>query len=277
MKRFALGVAVAASAAFLSGPVMAGNTDDGTKLTGKHFNLNIIGVNKGKKATMTNSNRHTIFMPLRSGKTDGIPDARIWLNPGEDFHVCDGNGFDPAHDCDGYQIDGKDGAVFELPCNLNLTQPPQDIVDRNGEVQTITDIIACNQVVIDGQIVDLDPKLFPEASYTVWVRALGAPNGSAEIETCATVQGELVCSMENTILTRTRGKSSFTNVTDELTSLVVVYCFQEGDDGICEDARVTRIALFAGDTEDWFWGYTNDGLRLAQVRFYPEPLANVVD
>jgi len=30
----------------------------------------------------------------------------------------------------------------------------------------------------------------------------------------------------------------------------------------------TRIALFAGNTQDWFWNYDNNGLRLAQLRFY---------
>jgi len=108
----------------------------------------------------------------------------------------------------------KKGAVFELPCNTNISE------DQDG-------FIAC-----DGG-----------ASYEVWAKTGGKPNGEATITTCATVQDELQCSTENTVQTRTRGKSIFTWET-------------------------TRIALFSGDTEDWFWNYANNGLRLLQLRFY---------
>ena len=55
------------------------------------------------------------------------------------------------------------------------------------------------------------------AEYTVWARALGKPGGSATATTCATVDadtgddrtGDLVCSTENMVLTRSKGKSSF--------------------------------------------------------------------
>ena len=125
------------------------------------------------------------------------------------------------------------------------------------------------------------------ASYQVWARALGKPGGSAVNTTCATVQGELQCSLENVVLTRDRGKSVFTEVTDQLTSLVIGYCQDEiytDADGTqycvldadapefgSGDVDWTRIALFAGNTQDWFWNYDNNGLRLAQLRFYELP------
>ena len=34
------------------------------------------------------------------------------------------------------------------------------------------------------------------------------------------------------------------------------------------DVDWTRVALFAGNTQDWFWNFDNNGLRLAQLRFY---------
>ena len=34
------------------------------------------------------------------------------------------------------------------------------------------------------------------------------------------------------------------------------------------DVDWTRIALFAGNTQDWFWNFDNNGLRLAQLRFF---------
>ena len=53
---------------------------------GAHYNLNIIGVAKDKTAVMTDTSRHTIFVPLE-GKTS------IRLTEG-DFAVLDGNGTD---------------------------------------------------------------------------------------------------------------------------------------------------------------------------------------
>src|SRR2546425_1117210 len=43
----------------------------GKGLSGPHYNLNIIGVPKDKNVDMTNSDRHTIFVPLQSGADIG--------------------------------------------------------------------------------------------------------------------------------------------------------------------------------------------------------------
>jgi len=115
----------------------------------------------------------------------------------------------------------------------------------------------------------------------VWARALGKPGGSAEVTTCATVNdlgggvsgsGDLFCSLENVTdpLMRKNGQPVFQNVTDELTSMLVLFC-ETGflADGSCDVAvKRVRISLFASGTEDWFWNYDNNGLRLAQLRFY---------
>jgi hypothetical protein len=61
--------------------------------SGPHYNLNIIGVEKGKRAPLTGSERHTIFVALNSR---GDVSSKIYLVPGDDFRVCDGNAFDPA-------------------------------------------------------------------------------------------------------------------------------------------------------------------------------------
>jgi len=267
--------------------------------SGPHYNLNIIGVENAKEPDMTGSNRHTIFMPLHTsggGKPTSTNnqvqiEGQIWLTAGEWFEVCDGNGFDEANlgDCDDINWDTvwnitdgvvstKDGAVFALPCNTNLLgywdSDGDGKVETNGQDDTVV-LINCNETVdADGNIVPVDEtNIVPVANYQVWARALGTPEGSATVTTCATVQGELQCSLENTVLTRSTGKSLFTDVTNQLTSLVVEYCWEyDGDD--CIDWRTTRVALFAGDTEDWFWNYANNGLRLAQLRFYEVPVAN---
>ena len=80
------------------GPTYAGGGNGAP--SGPHFNLNIIGVERGKSSPMTGSDRHTIFLAL--GKEDSVT-SKIYLTPGE-FHVCDGNAFDSAFDCNGNQI-----------------------------------------------------------------------------------------------------------------------------------------------------------------------------
>jgi len=268
--------------------------------SGPHYNLNIIGVENPKKADMTGSQRHTIFMPLHtsgSGKPTSVNnnvqiEGQIWLTAGDWFEVCDGNGFDPAYigSCEDINWDEdwnyddvvsrKQGAVFALPCNTNLS----GYWDLNGDGKIETEaegdaevvLINCNETVdtTTGEIIPVDETdIVPTAHYQVWARALGSPHdASATMTTCATVQGELQCSLENTVQTREKGKSSFTDVTNQLTSLVVEYCWQYDDLGDCIDWRTTRVALFAGDTEDWFWNYDNNGLRLAQLRFYEMPV-----
>ena len=173
---------------------------------GAHYNLNIIGVENPKTADLTGSSRHTIFVGLgRNGQVT----SKIYLTRG-DFEVCDGNAFDAAWDCDGNQIQSQ-GAVFQLPCNTNLVD------DVTG------DLIPCDAG--------------DNAAYEVWARALGQPGGSATMTTCATDPdiGDVVCSTENVLLVRSKGKSTFTNVTKELTSLVY---------DIDADGDLDRIALF---------------------------------
>jgi hypothetical protein len=222
----------AALVAGVAAPASAQNTNYGTVPQGAHYSLNIIGVENPKKSKMRDSNRHTIFVAL-TGET------RIYLVPGPDFVVCDGNGFDAAVDCSG---DSKptNGAVFQLPCNDNLP-------DDNDL------LIACDE---------------PEANrafYEVWARALGQPGGSATVRTCAWDPdlASIVCSAESVLIVRPASpngnKPAWQNVTNELTSMVV---------DIDGDGSLDRVALFASNLEDWFWKYTNDGLRLAQLRFY---------
>jgi hypothetical protein len=94
-----------------------GAQDINTYLSGPHYNLNIIGV-QNKTAELTSSNRHTIFVGLGSKNSAVI--TNIWLSPGPEFRVCDGNGLDTAYDCDGAAFKPQ-GATFQLPCNTALT------------------------------------------------------------------------------------------------------------------------------------------------------------
>jgi hypothetical protein len=220
-------------------------------LSGPHYNLNIIGVDKGKKADMTGSDRHTIFVQLGTAGAVEAKRSYIYLVPSAEFQVCDGNSSDPAFDCNGMQIKPL-GAVFGLPCNTNLSLAGADLLQACDPTDDI-----------------------PDASYAVFARGLGKPgkNGVdpyAVMTTCATAvdTGEVVCSTENTLdvgaLVRKTGKMIFKDVTKELTSLVA--CTIDPVTGV---ETCTRFALFDDDFADFFWQYDNFGLKLAQLRFYP--------
>src|SRR5881409_1070713 len=100
----ALGLALVVAGAWVR-PARAGNGAP----SGPHYNLNIIGVSKGKTADMVGSDRHTIFVAL--GTRDDAVESRIYLAPG-DFQVCDGNAFDEAFNCFGTKIAAQ-GATFQ--------------------------------------------------------------------------------------------------------------------------------------------------------------------
>ncbi|MDX5437968.1 MAG: hypothetical protein LPK03_12275 [Pontibacter sp.] len=64
--------------------------------SGSHYNLNIIGVPKGKSASMDGGSGHRIFVNLEGN-------TKIMLSEGDTYQVLDANGTD------------NDGASFQLP------------------------------------------------------------------------------------------------------------------------------------------------------------------
>lgn len=41
-----------------------------------------------------------------------------------------------------------------------------------------------------------------------------------------------------------------------------------GDEGNWDDGKVDKVPLFDDRLQDFYWQYDNNGLRLAQMRFY---------
>jgi hypothetical protein len=225
MKRLSVRTAVLVVATALAAPASAG----GINLNGPHYNLNIIGVENPKTAPLTGSERHTIFVGL--GKHSKVT-SNIYLAPGP-FGVCDGNAFDAARSCTG-DVVANQGAVFQLPCNSAVP------TERGCSEGTYS------------------------ADYQIWGRALGKPGGNVNIQTCATDEtGALICSTDNALFTRGKGKSGFFNVTASLTT--VNACFVVNGETTCE-----TVSLFDSVLQDYFWQYANEGLRLLQLRFYPQ-------
>jgi hypothetical protein len=147
--------------------------------------------------------------------------TKIYLAEGDDFDVLDANGTD------------GNGARFQLP------NPDPDN---------------------DGMTV-----------YSVYARPLGKWGGSGSITPCATAAGEdgifgttddeEVCSMTVLTVERSKGKSSFQNVSKYL---LYVNVDLDGD-GVTE-----RYNLFNDAMQDYLWSYDNQGLKLIQLRFYEE-------
>jgi hypothetical protein len=198
-------------------------------MSGSHYNLNIIGVSKDKVPTMTNSSGHTIFVPLY-GKT------RILLSQGDDFAVLDRNGTnEPIVDTN--LLDGDNSA------------------DGTARFQLPTDLYTSEGV----------------CKYYVFARALGSPKGNptAIIQpgyffTDTNGATWYYLSTVTVPLSRDTGKPKFDNVTDQL-----MYVYYDYD----LDGTVEKIPLFSDYVspyeETYFWDYTNNGLKLTQLRFYP--------
>lgn len=122
------------------------------------------------------------------------------------------------------------------------------------------------------QLPNPDPENDGVTTYSVYARALGKPGGKANMTTCATGPGidgvlgtaddEEICSVATLTVERSKGKSTFENVSREL---LYVYVDLDGD-GVAE-----RYNLFSDALQDYFWQYDNNGLKVLQLRFYEVP------
>ena len=133
---------------------------------------------------------------------------------------------------------------------INLSEGDFQVLDANG-----TDGSAAFQLP------NPDPDGDGVTSYSVFARALGTPGGSSITTTCATdpTTGDTVCSDQSMVLIRDKGGSKFTNVSK---TLLYVYADLDGD------GTVEKVPLFSDQLQDYFWNYDNNGLKLAQIRFY---------
>jgi hypothetical protein len=163
--------------------------------SGWHYNLNLIGIEKGGSAS-TSNNGHVIFVPLYGN-------CKIDLQEG-DFAVIDSN-------C----LQGN--ALFQLP-------NPND---------TSTGYLA----------------------YSIYVRAL--TKGKANMAACYTNQtsGETFCNTGSLVVKLSKvTPPKFQDVSKQLLQ-------------VCVSGQASD--LFSYSNFNYFWNYTDSGLRLAQLRFYP--------
>jgi hypothetical protein len=153
------------------------------------------------------------------------------------------------------------GSVIFVPltgsCQIGLAQGDFSVIDGN-----------CTDGTANFQLPNPDPDGDGVTSYSVFVRALGKPGGTSTQTTCATdpTTGEVVCSIQSSVQTRTKGKQTFTNVSKELLFVSVIDA---------TTGKLVRIPLFDDRLENFFWQYDNNGLKLLQKRFYDGVATNV--
>lgn len=135
---------------------------------------------------------------------------------------------------------------------INLSEGDFQVLDANG-----TDGTAAFQLP------NPDPDNDGITEYSVYARALGGPGGSSTTTTCAfDSDGTQWCSSQHMVLVRSSGKSWAKNVSKEL---LYIYADLDGN------GQDERYPLFSDALQDYYWSYDNNGLKLAQLRFYEIP------
>jgi hypothetical protein len=134
---------------------------------------------------------------------------------------------------------------------IMLTEGDFGVIDYNGLDGEATFSLPAADADCDGS-----------SDYSAYVRGVGM-KGSSTIETCFVdkATGDLLCSGEEITVIEGGKKPKFTNVSKSLLTVV----FDADDDGDLE-----RTPLFGDDAYGYAWDYNNEGLRLAQFRFYDE-------
>jgi hypothetical protein len=167
-------------------------------------------------------------------------------------------------------MDGNNGHRIFVPLDKDGVKGGTKIIltpSLEGEFQ----VLDANGTDQDGA--ELLLPIDVTAEYDVYVRALGKPGGSAAVTSCYTAtDGSDWCFSETLTLTRGNGKPVAINASRYLLYVDVCYgeVIVEADGSLTCDGDIETIALFEDDELGYFWDWDNNGLKLAQLRFYPK-------
>ena len=179
---------------------------------------------------------------------------------------------------------GGNGAPSGAHYNLNIIGVPKDknpdFSGGNGR-RIFVDLVGRTKILLrEGEFDVLDANgtdgtasfQLPEpdatddgiTDYSVFVRGLGKPGGSSMMTSCYFDQQTQLefCSGGGYIVNVTShgNNNKFQNVTNQL-----LYVWADIDG----DGDVDRTELFSDPLDEYYWYYDNNGLKLAQLRFYP--------
>jgi len=162
-------------------------------------------------------------------------------------------------------MDGSNGHVIFVALGSNdevaaktkiyLKEAPE------GESYQVLDANGTDSNGATFQLPNPDPDGDGVTEYSVYARALGKPGGKSTTTTCFEDINGTWCSVISMELERTAGPSKFENV-----SKYLLYIYQDIDG----DGDIDRVPLFSDGSLGEWWEYDNNGLKLAQLRFYPE-------
>ncbi len=213
--------------------VMPALAQVGKGLSGPHYELNIIGVPKNKTASLTESNRHTIFVPLATVSnvkiyvTGDADPATAGTQCGDHFEVLDGNA-----------TDGE--ATLLVPCELGGTLSFEVYaigLGTPGGSAGVEVLCTFQSTII----------LSPETAALCGVNLGGfdfevkREAGKPQRQNISSVFRASGCVDVNNSLTCDAGDTAFSNV------------------------WIFNIA----ELLSYYWDYDNNGLKLMKVRFYP--------
>lgn len=259
-------------ASLVAGAALAGNGIP-REYNGKRFMLNVIAFDNCPAGDFQDSNRHMIaveadFTPEgcegdlscnQGGKPSEEIDKRntIQLMPAADFNsieVFDGNA-----------CDDREGALLYLPI---------------PELSSICDdptSADCVENFTDDDV--LRYKVFVRLVGKYGNPKAGKVNTGIGVTSCANVEwieevldgddiihNDIVCSTENVIEYRQKGKPKFDDVSKELLTLCLDTDYDEPD-GICDQ----RFGLFDTALYEYFWQWNTQGKAHAQLVFVPIP------
>jgi hypothetical protein len=196
----------------------------------KEYQVNIIGVPKGKNPSMTGTNGHRIFVPL-NGSTkiymtgDTSPDTG--LQCGSAFTVTDANGTDGSAEllvpCEPIAV-GDPGVCFDVFAT------PLGTPGGNADVDVVCSF---DDSVIGGEL----------------------------------VQGSCATGTIDFSLTRNGGKPVQKDITNFMRASG---CIDVNNDDVCNtgDIQFNNVWIFnVEQLLEYYWNYDNQGLRVAQLRF----------
>ena len=231
---------------------------EGTPDCDRLYKLNIIGMQNPKNVNMDQGAGNVIFVNLDGKSQINLVESTEAGLEADEFAVIDKDATDSG------KTDPSPGAILALP---DPGLDPYNTADP-GEADT-------------------------DSAYTIVIRSLGKPEGSAAITTCAELfdsnfagllSGKFVsvlnklgafggfASVEqvpHSVTMRPKGKSIFTDVTAELLTIVFKVQVQLTDGSYLTE--YIRVPIFDPIIENEYWEYDNDGLKLLQVWFYDCP------
>ena len=135
-------------------------------------------------------------------------------------------------------------------CTINLSVGSFNISDNN---------------CIDGQAAFALPSVQTKSGnsgYMVYVKTLGKPKGSSATLLCTSdvTSSNNQCATQSMVLFKNSGRTRLSNVTNTLLTVYV----DTNSDGVFESYNIFDSAM-----QNYFWSYDNNGMKVAQLWFYP--------